>query len=158
MARSLLFLALISSTPLTAFGNKTALWLNARANLIDKVYGKGPGVLPTRSVPDQILTWPEDKDPRSKGLQGLVWNMTTLFEITSTVFYSPASGDPKVRSKTAFMFHHGHSNCDCEGKTALDKAKCRPGCKSSMPSVVENPDEYTWLVWLVGCLIGWLVV
>ena len=144
MARISLLLALLCSAPLTAVGNTTATWLHARADLIDKVYGKGAGVLPTRAIPDQILTWPEDKDPRSKGLQGLMWNMTTMFEITSTVFYSPVSGDPKVRSKTAFLFHHGHSNCVCDGKTALEKAKCRPGCKSSMPSVAQNPNEYTW--------------
>jgi hypothetical protein len=58
------------------------------------------GVLPTKSVPDAVLTWPEEP-----GLQGLVWNMTTMFEITSTVFYSPVT--PGKKSKNVFMFHHG---------------------------------------------------
>lgn len=58
------------------------------------------GVLPTKSVPDQVLTWPSEP-----GLQGLVWNMSTMFEITSTVFYSPIT--PNKRAKTAFLFHHG---------------------------------------------------
>ncbi len=42
------------------------------------------------------------------------------------------------------MFHHGHSNCVCEGSTPLEKAKCAPGCISSMPSVNEPKDQYTW--------------
>ena len=52
------------------------------------------------------------------GVQGLVWNMTTMFEITSTVFYAPASGDFNKRSKTAFMFHHGKCLA-CTGQALL---------------------------------------
>jgi len=136
--------ALLTATPVVT-GNKTATWLDKRGDLIDKVYGYGKGVLPTQSVPDAIKTWPEDTDPRSAGLRGLVWNMSTLFEITSTVFYSPASGDASKRSTSAFLFHHGHSNCVCaDGTTALTKSKCAPGCVSSMPSKYEDPGEYTW--------------
>jgi hypothetical protein len=90
-----------------------------------------------------VLTW--DSDP---GLQGLVWNLTDpkYFEITSTVFYSPVT--PGKKSKSAFMFHHGHSNCVCpsaKGSPVINAAKCRPGCNSSMPSLAENSDPgYTW--------------
>ena len=48
-------------------GHRTKEWESHRAHLINDVYGKGPGVLPTQSVPDHTLTWPEDTDPRSKG-------------------------------------------------------------------------------------------
>ena len=128
--------------------NTTASWLAKRAALTHAVYGKGPGVLPAKAVPDAVKTWPEDTDPRSKGLQGLVWNISNgLFPITSTVFYSPASGDAVKRSKTAFMFHHGHSNCNCpmkQGDPVIVGAKCRPGCNSSMPSNAQAVDQYTW--------------
>eukprot|EP00041_Stephanoeca_diplocostata_P014108 m.253331 g.253331 ORF g.253331 m.253331 type:complete len:425 (+) comp19583_c0_seq1:108-1382(+) len=121
--------------------NSTETWLAKRAALIDTVYGYGPGVLPNKTVPDQVLTWPE-----TPGITGLVWNMTTLFPITSTVFYAPKN--PSSPSKTAVMFHHGHSNCVCpseQGDAPIVGAKCRPGCKSSMPtgSEIGNPD-YTW--------------
>jgi hypothetical protein len=84
------------------------------------------GVLPTKSAPDQVLTYPSDP-----GLQGLVWNLTDPkfgFEITSTVFYSPVT--PGKKSKHAFMFHHGHSNCVCpkaKGDPVIKGAKCRCG-------------------------------
>lgn len=121
-----------------ASANSTEYWIGRRAALIDKVFGYGPGVLSNKSVPDDILTWPEEP-----GLQGLVWNMTTYFPITSTVFYSPVKVGQ--RSKNAFFFHHGHSNCVCKGSKAMDKAKCRPGCKSSMPSGSEKSDPgYSW--------------
>lgn len=124
-----------------ASANKTETWLAKRAALIGDVYGNGAGVLPSKSVPDQVLTWPE-----APGLQGLVWNMTTLFPITSTVFYSPVT--PGKKSKSAFMFHHGHSNCVCptkKGDPVIEEAKCRPGCKSSMPSLAEVGDKgYSW--------------
>jgi hypothetical protein len=76
-----------------------------------------------QSKPDKVLTW--DEEP---GLQGLVWNLTDpkYFEITSTVFYSPVT--PGKKSKTAFMFHHGHSNCICpmeKGDPVIKGAKCR---------------------------------
>ena len=51
---------------------------------------------------------------------------STYFEITSTVFYSPVT--PGKKSKTAFMFHHGHSNCICpmeKGDPVINGAKCR---------------------------------
>lgn len=117
-------------TSTDAGGNSTASWLAKRAALIHDVFGLGVGVLPNRSVPDRVLVWDE-----APGLQGLVWNMTTLFNISSTVFYSPVQ--PGKRSRSAFFFHHGHSNCVCPA-TAHDPpitaAKCRPGCHSSMPS------------------------
>jgi hypothetical protein len=116
--------------PTAGASNSTASWLAKRAALIHDVFGLGVGVLPNRSVPDHVLTW--DEDP---GLQGLVWNMTTLFNISSTVFYSPVQ--PGKRSRSAFFFHHGHSNCVCPAaahEPPIVAAKCRPGCKSSMPS------------------------
>lgn len=121
-----------------AHGNSTEYWLAKRDALIDSVFGYGPGVLSNQSVPDDILTWPEEP-----GLQGLVWNMSTKFPITSTVFFSPAKVGQ--RSKNAFFFHHGHSNCVCPGSTALEQAKCRPGCNSSMPSRSEvGMPGYSW--------------
>eukprot|EP01052_Picozoa_sp_SAG31_P030026 SAG31_NODE_3043_length_4753_cov_3.006016_4_plen_829_part_00 len=133
---------------------------------------QGDGVLPTRSVPDQTLTYPSDP-----GLLGLVWNLTTIFPITSTVrcppfcatdesstmicsaalltwpgagrpqvFYSPAI--PGKKSKSAFMFHHGHSDCKCPNKPGdvpWMARLCRPGCNSSMPSLAEISDPgYSW--------------
>ena len=133
-----LLLAVVQS-PLLCAANTTESWIAKRAALIHDVYGKGPGVLPTKSVPDAVLTWPSDP-----GLQGLVWNMTTLFPITSTVFYSPVT--PGKTSKTAFMFHHGHSDCVCAGKAgSVAASKCQPGCNSSMPSLKEIGDPgYSW--------------
>jgi hypothetical protein len=114
--------------------NTTESWLQKRAELIHEVFGYGPGVLSNKSKPDQVLTWPEAPD-----LQGLVWNM-------STVFYSPVT--PGKRSKSAFFFHHGHSNCDCptqSGDPPVVGAKCRPGCKSTMPSGAEKGmSGYSW--------------
>ena len=92
--------------------------------------------MPTRSVPDQVLSYKE-----SPGIRGLVWNMSTFFEITSTVFYAPRSGHPEVRAKTAFLFHHGHTNCEhCPGdagavpnepiEAGSGTSKCTPGCRS----------------------------
>ena len=103
--------------------------------------------LSTASPSTPASPGPQDKDPRSKGLIGLVWNMSTLFPITSTVFYSPVSGDPSKPSKSAFLFHHGHSNCICpaeKGAPVIETARCRPGCKSSMPTLAEPVDDYTW--------------
>ena len=83
-------------------------------------------MLPAKSKPDEVLTYPSDP-----GLQGLVWNLTDPkfgFEITSTVFYSPVT--PGKKSKDAFMFHHGHSNCVCpkaKGDPVIVGAKCRCG-------------------------------
>ena len=81
--------AQISKVPMLAFdsliamcmANSTEYWQERRDALIDEVYGNGLGVLPTKSTPDQVLTWPENP-----GLQGLVWNMSDprFFEITST--------------------------------------------------------------------------
>ena len=126
----------------TQHGNTTESWLEKRAALIDSVFGLGRGVLPNTSVPETILTWP-DSDP---GLQGLVWNMSKMFKISSTVFYSPVT--PGQRTKSAFFFHHGHSNCVCpraENDPPIMAAKCRPGCNSSMPSNHEiGMPGYSW--------------
>ena len=122
-----------------AGANSTESWLAKRAALIDEVLG--PGGLPNRSQPDHILTWPAS-DP---GLQGIVWNLSTYFPINSTVFYKPIT--PGKRSKSAFFFHHGHSNCVCPHKSGdppLVAAKCKPGCNSSMPSHQQPVDEYSW--------------
>eukprot|EP01079_Euglenida_sp_SAG-EU17-18_P001088 gene1088-2645_t len=141
-ARSLIAALLAAVAPYVA-ANRTETWIKARARLIGEVYGSGDGILPTKSNPDHIQTWPEEP-----GLEGLVWNLTTRFPITSTVFYSKAY--PAQRSKSAFLFHHGHSNCVCppspeEGATPLALAKCRPGCNSSMPSLAEIGDPgYSW--------------
>ena len=55
--------------------NSTASWLAKRDALIADVFGYWPGVLPNRYVPDDILQWDV-----VRGLQGLVWNMSTHFE------------------------------------------------------------------------------
>jgi hypothetical protein len=130
---------LIACIGLCSAANSTASWLEKRALLINDIFGLGKGVLPTRAEPDAIK-----KYAGYEGLRGLVWNMTSMFEITSTVFFSPV--EPGKRSKSAFFFHHGHSNCVCDdGTTPLEKAKCRPGCKSSMPTGSEEHDPgYTW--------------
>ena len=121
--------------------NVTATWVKTRNELRDLVFGYGQGKLSNKSVPDQILSWPE-----APGIKGLVWNMSTLFEITSTVFFSPAKQGQ--RSKEALFFHHGHSNCLCPvkpGEGVLAAAKCRPGCNSSMPSGGElEMGGYSW--------------
>lgn len=120
--------------------NSTEYWLGRREALIDSVLGYGAGVLSNRSEPDEIVTWPEEP-----GLQGLVWNMTTLFPITSTVFFSPVKVGQ--RSKDAFFFHHGHSDCVCPSgsQSPVEKWKCRPGCNSSMPSRSEiGLPGYSW--------------
>lgn len=141
-ARSLLFL-LLASLVSVALSNSTDYWLGRRAALTDSVFGLGPGVLPTRSVPDQVLSWRDERRPKAN-LTGLVWNMTTMFPITSTVVFSPAAPQGP-RSKSAVFFHHGHSNCICQGSTPLEKALCRPGCNSSMPTGSEVDDAgYTW--------------
>ena len=128
MASRLIFLfAPLLLTPATA-SNTTASWLHKRSLMIDSVFGYGPGVLPTRSIPDAI-----NPNVAPGGVCALTWNLSTVFEITSTVFYAPLSGDRSKPAKSAFLFHHGHSNCVCKnGTTPLDKAKCRPGCESSM--------------------------
>eukprot|EP00935_MAST-01C_sp_MAST-1C-sp1_P000801 g801.t1 len=69
----------------------------------------------------------------------------TYFPINSTVFYKPIT--PGKRSKSAFFFHHGHSNCVCPrepGDPPIVAAKCKPGCNSSMPSHQQPVDEYSW--------------
>ena len=125
--------------------NTTASWLARRAALIDDVYGLGTGVLPRRAVPDAVETYGKGGPP---GLRGLVWNMSGMFEITSTVFFSPKSMDPDKRTKSAFFYHHGHENCDCKPEPplpAVSAAKCRPGCASKMPTGSEVKDRgYTW--------------
>ena len=140
MRSSAQVLSVLSLLGAAGAANTTASWLAKRAALQNDVFGLGVGVLPTKSVPDAVLTY---ADPHP-GLQGLVWNMSTLFEITSTVFYSPAT--PGRRSKKAFFFHHGHSNCICaNGTTPLAKAQCKPGCASSMPSGRETTMAgYSW--------------
>lgn len=123
-----------------ASANRTATWLEKRNKLIGSVYGRGDGVLPTQEVPDEVLTWPSEP-----GLQGLVWNISNgRFPITSTVFFSAASGDPNNRSKSAFLFHHGHSDCVCDPPPGANTSRrhlvwsaCHPGCNSSMPSYAE---------------------
>ena len=131
------------TVPSAVSANSTETWLAKRSALIDSVYGSKDGaLLPTKSTPDSVLTWPE-----APGLQGLVWNMTTLFPITSTVFYSPIT--PGKRSKNAFMFHHGHSNCvgcpTTPGEPSFREFQCRPGCNSSMPSGAERHlPGYSW--------------
>jgi hypothetical protein len=133
-----------------AAGNSTDYWLGRRAALIDDVFGYGPGVLSNKSVPDKILKW--DSEPN---LEGLVWDMNIpggiSLNITSTVFYSPVNAGQ--RSKSAFFFHHGHSNCVCPRvggnrpttQGTLSEQKCRPGCNSSMPSGSElHMPGYSW--------------
>mmetsp|Transcript_29982 Transcript_29982/g.89712 ORF Transcript_29982/g.89712 Transcript_29982/m.89712 type:complete len:450 (-) Transcript_29982:193-1542(-) len=121
--------------------NRTSTWLDKRNAFIGAVYGNGAGVLPTKAVPDNILTWPENP-----GLQGLVWNMSTFFEITSTVFYAPITSGKKTKS--AVLFHHGHSNCICprgHSDPPIVGAKCRPGCNSSMPTEAQLHEHgYSW--------------
>jgi hypothetical protein len=145
----LLVLLLLLSQPPRACANKTVTWLEKRNKLIGSVYGEGEGVLPSQSIPDSIVSWPSE--PK---IRGLVWNISNgLFPITSTVFHAPLSGDPEKLSDSAFLFHHGHSDCVCEPpKGASDPdvrhlvwQACKPGCNSSMPSHAETADPgYSW--------------
>eukprot|EP00911_Craspedida_sp_UC1_P001938 UC1_evm2s1491 len=141
-----LIVVLLSAINVVDFvgANSTAYWLSRRAELIDSVYGMGPGVLPTRAQPDWVIEYPSDPTP---GLVGLVWNLSsTFFPINATVFYSPVV--PGKRSKHAFLFHHGHSNCICNreaGEPPIAAALCRPGCNSSMPTYAEiDMPGYSW--------------
>jgi hypothetical protein len=86
-----LLIVLLCAVGCTA--NSTESWLAKRAALIDSVYGYGPGILSNKSVPDLVETYAD-----VPGMQGLVWNLSTHFEITSTVFYSPVT--PGKKSKT----------------------------------------------------------
>jgi len=119
-----------SSSPVIA--NSTESWLAKRAALIDDIFGYGPGVLPNKTEPDSILTYL----PTDPGLKGLVWNLTNpnLFEITSTVFYSPVKAGKA--SKEAVFYHHGHENCACPASKddVLSGFLCRPGCNSTNPT------------------------
>ena len=123
--------------------NMTSTWLSKRDALIGSVYGHGDGVLPSLTQPAEVLHWPE-----APGLQGLVWDLSDprFFQINSTVFYSPVEEGKK--SKDAFMFHHGHSDCICPhspADPAIEAFRCRPGCNSSMPSLAELGDPgYSW--------------
>lgn len=74
---------LLLQLPDGAAGNSTAAWLGQRAALTHEVLGYGPGVLPNRSVPDLVLTWPTEPS-----LKGLVWDMSKYFTINSTVYAS----------------------------------------------------------------------
>jgi hypothetical protein len=139
----LALLLLLCCVPI-AGANTTATWLTKRDQFIGAVYGNGDGVLPTQSAPNWTLTYPSDPSP---GLQGLVWDLQgKFFPINATAFFSPVT--PGKKAKSAFLFHHGHSNCVCaaaEGDTPIVAAKCRPGCNSSMPSLDEIGDPgYSW--------------
>lgn len=95
-----------------------------------------------QSQPNWTLTY--ETDP---GLQGLVWDLRgEFFPINATTFFSPVVRGKKAKS--AFLFHHGHSNCVCpSGKddAPIVAAKCRPGCNSSMPTLAEIGDPgYSW--------------
>lgn len=136
------FLVLASLTSCnSATANSTKYWLGRRAALIGSIFGYGPGVLSNKSVPDRIITWPGEPS-----LQGIVWDMTTFFNITSTVVFSPAKAGQ--RSERAFFFHHGHSDCVCPkdpGGGQLSVKRCRPGCNSSMPMRSEIGEAgYSW--------------
>ena len=117
--------------------NSTASWEAKRAALIDAVFGYGPGVLPAQSEPNATRTWPGAPE-----MVGLVWDLTTTFPITSTVFYAKVNGPSGRPSKTAFLFHHGHSNCACERipEDACGQYKCAPGCYSTM----TNGTGFNW--------------
>ena len=133
MMRPLLLLG--CSLP-AADANTTATWLTKRDQFIGSVYGNGDGVLPTQSKPDWTLEYPSQQSAYP-GLQGLVWDLKgKYFPINATTFYSPIT--PGKKSKSAFLFHHGHSNCFCpaeNGDAPIVAAQCRPGCNSSMPTV-----------------------
>ena len=135
--------ALLSFCPAGTEANRTATWLSKRDALIGSVYGRGNGVLPSLTEPSAVLRWPE-----VPGLEGLVWDLSDprFFEINSTVFYSPI--EPGKKSKDAFMFHHGHSDCICPhspNDPPTEAFRCRPGCNSSMPSLAELSDPgYSW--------------
>ena len=128
--------------------NSTASWLAKRAALINDVFGYGPGVLSNKSLPDAVLQWPEDAAIGTPpGLQGLVWDLSMsadperqfFFDINSTVFYAPVK--PGERTKHAFFFHHGHSNCVCDrgaGEPVLAGSRCRPGCVGSPSARSES--------------------
>ena len=65
------FLALAAVLGQSCAANTTASWLAKRAALINDVFGYGVGVLPTKSVPDEVLTWPEACQGSSRALQAL---------------------------------------------------------------------------------------
>ena len=117
--------------PTAGTPNSTAIWRDHRKKLITAV--RGVGHLPTRSKPDWTV------DNIAPGVTGLIWNLSHgLFDINSTVFYSPLSGDLTKPSTEAFLFHHGHTNCiECPGGNS-GYSKCFPGCKS--PTNVDG----TW--------------
>jgi hypothetical protein len=132
---------LLCLVPAATDANSTATWLTKRDQLIGSVYGNGDGVLPTQSQPDWTLDYPSEQK-RYPGLRGLVWDLKgKFFPINATTFYSPIT--PGKQAKSAFLFHHGHSNCVCRrgsNEPPIAAAQCRPGCISSMPSLAEIGD------------------
>mmetsp|Transcript_62076 Transcript_62076/g.201228 ORF Transcript_62076/g.201228 Transcript_62076/m.201228 type:complete len:541 (-) Transcript_62076:340-1962(-) len=126
--------------------------LGVRAALIDAVFGaERRGVLPARSVPDAV------KPTVAPGVDALVWNMSTDFHITSTVFYAPVR--PGSVADTAFLFHQGHHHCRCRVAVAVAEKKskkkpkkekfqvdtCRPGCVGSFHTELQLRDPgYSW--------------
>jgi hypothetical protein len=84
-----------------AAAHNATFWHTKRQLLISGMFGSRK--LPTRSVPDHIT--------ELGGVTVVQWNLSTLFPITSSVFYVPA--DKSKRSETAFLMHHGHTNCIC---------------------------------------------
>eukprot|EP01052_Picozoa_sp_SAG31_P019766 SAG31_NODE_1456_length_8264_cov_4.918570_4_plen_1194_part_00 len=98
-------------------------WLAKRQLLTKGIFGTPQ--LPKRSLPDTTTTL--------GNISVIVWNMTTKFEITSSVFYSPAT--PGKRSSSAFLMHHGHTNCICPTNA---QTKCIADNPSLPPSLVET--------------------
>ena len=84
--------------------NSTASWMTKRTGMITAALGTD-GTLPQRSTPDHIV------EGVAPGVNKIVWDLTDkrFFEITSSVFYAPKSGDPIKRAKHAFLFHHGRT-------------------------------------------------
>lgn len=72
--------------------------------------------------------------------------------INSTVFHSRRrqgqgrGGAHAPGGKSAFIFHHGHTDCDCSaitptGAPPLELRRCRPGC---LPPATQIKNNGTW--------------
>lgn len=122
--------------------HNSSFWHAKRRLLTSGMFGE-PN-LPTRSTPDHIT--------EVGGVTVIQWNLSTLFPITSSVFYVPV--ERSKRSESVFLMHHGHSNCICpkgphttciadnpplppaaqpplpNGSSCF--ARCAPGCRSTI--------------------------
>ena len=122
--------------------NSTWAWRARRAAAARAAFG--PGGLPSRDEPDAVHAGV------APGVDAIEWRMQLtppaasavgVKEIVSTVFYSPVPDRPSSsrtpRSRSAYVFHHGHNDCNCSnvtphGAPPAELARCRPGCTSEL--------------------------